>query len=93
MRQLVYKNSFKKEYALMQKRGKDLTKLSALITLLCQDTPLPEKNRDHALVGNWSGFRDCHIEPDWLLIYKKSKDAHGVETLYLEATGSHADLF
>ncbi len=93
MRQLVYKNSFKKEFALMQKRGKDLKKLSALINLLRQDTPLPEKNRDHALVGNWAGLRDCHIEPDWLLIYKKGKDAEGVETLYLEATGSHADLF
>lgn len=77
----------------MQKRGKDTAKLSEVITLLRQDLALPDKNRDHSLSGNWAGFRDCHIEPDWLFIYQKGKDVDGVDTLYLEATGTHADLF
>jgi mRNA interferase YafQ len=93
MRSIVYKNSFKKEFALIERRGKDSKKLAAVIALLQQDLPLLEKHRDHALTGNWSGYRDCHIEPDWLLIYKKGKDANGADILYLEATGSHADLF
>ena len=77
----------------MEKRGKDSKKLGAVIALLRQDLPLPDKNRDHALSGNWAGFRDCHIEPDWLLIYKKAKNEQGTDTLFLEATGTHSDLF
>jgi len=52
----------------MERRGKDLSKLKKVLTLLIEETPLPERCRDHALVGNFSGSRDCHIEPDWLLI-------------------------
>jgi mRNA interferase YafQ len=93
MRRIVYKTSFKKDVLLMQKRGRSLKKLEELITILQADLPIPQKHRDHQLSGNYSGFRDCHIEPDWLLIYKKdgSEDEHGL--LRLEATGTHSDLF
>lgn len=93
MRRIIYKNSFKKEFALMEKRGKDAEKLRAVIMLLSQDLPLLEKHRDHALSGNWEGFRDCHIEPDWLLIYQKSENENEGGILFLEATGTHSDLF
>jgi len=72
----------------MQKRGKDLEKIRAVIDLLLAEEPLPPKNRDHQLGGNWSGRRDCHIEPDWILIYKPMSDE-----LLLERTGTHSDLF
>lgn len=72
----------------MVKRGKDGRKLKAVITLLASGGTLPPENKDHALKGNFKGCRDCHIEPDWLLIYRRGYDA-----LYLERTGSYADLF
>ena len=72
----------------MQKRGKDLAKLKAIVGLLLAEKSLPPKNKDHQLGGNWSGHRDCHIEPDWILIYKIFDDE-----LRLERTGSHSDLF
>ena len=74
----------------MQKRGKDLSKLRDVLDLLIEGMQLPEKHRDHALVGNYVGKRDCHIEPDWLLIYSLSEDDSHVT---FERTGSHADLF
>lgn len=79
---------FKKDVKRLQKRGKDLSKIMAVIEHLMTKKPLPLKNRDHQLSGNWSGHRDCHIEPDWLLIYKTSTDE-----LRLERTGTHSDLF
>ncbi len=79
---------FKKDVKRLQKRGKDLGKLKAVVTRLLSGAPLPAKNRDHALIGDWSGWRDCHIEPDWLLIYKSSPGE-----LILGRTGSHSDLF
>ena len=72
----------------MRKRGKDLEKIKAVIDLLVAGEPLPSKNRDHKLGGNWIGRRDCHIEPDWILIYKLTEDG-----LLLERTGTHSDLF
>ena len=72
----------------MQKRGKDLAKIKTVIDLLLAEAPLPPKNRDHQLGGNWSGRRDCHIEPDWIFIYKPTDDE-----LLLERTGTHSDLF
>ena len=72
----------------MQKRGKDLAKIKTVIDILLAEKPLPPKNRDHQLEGNWSGRRDCHIEPDWILIYKPTDDE-----LLLERTGTHSDLF
>ena len=61
---------FKKDSKLLEKRGKDLDKLINVIELLISGNDLPARLRDHTLTGNWKGWRDCHIEPDWLLIYK-----------------------
>ena len=85
---LTQTRQFKKDIKRLQKRGKDLAKIKAVINLLLEETPLPPKNRDHQLGGNWNGHRDCHIEPDWILIYKILKDE-----LRLERTGTHSDLF
>ena len=79
---------FKKDVKRMRKRGKDLEKVKAVIDLLVAGEPLPPKNRDHKLGGNWIGRRDCHIGPDWILIYKLTEDE-----LLLERTGTHSDLF
>jgi mRNA interferase YafQ len=79
---------FKKDAKRQQKRGKDLDKLFDVIDLLISAKDLPASLRDHTLTGNWKGWRDCHIEPDWLLIYKMSP-----EELVLGRTGTHSDLF
>jgi len=81
-------SQFKKDIKKQIKKGKDPEELTSLIKLLIQNDPLPIKYKDHALIGNWAGRRDCHIEPDWILIYKKTEDE-----LLLERTGSHSDLF
>ena len=72
----------------MQKRGKDLAKIKSVVDLLLAGEALALRNQDHQLGGNWVEHRDCHIEPDWLLIYKILGDE-----LRLERTGSHSDLF
>ena len=79
---------FKKDVKRMRKRGKDLEKIKAVIDLLVAGEPLPPKNRDHKLGGDWIGRRDCHVEPDWILIFKLTEDE-----LLLERTGTHSDLF
>jgi mRNA interferase YafQ len=79
---------FKKDIKKQLKKGKDQQKLVGTIGMLLSGNPLPEKNKDHPLKGNWKGRRDCHIEPDWVLIYKISEDE-----LLLERTGTHSDLF
>ena len=79
---------FKKDVRKQQKRGKDLGKLKAVVDLLVAEEALPDRCVDHSLSGNWSGWHDCHIEPDWILIYKRTPD-----TLTLGRTGSHSDLF
>lgn len=84
----VQSTRFKRDVKAAEKRGKDLTKLRALLKLLMEQRPLPESIRDHPLRGNWKGFRDAHIQPDWLLIYR----VVGNE-LQLARTGTHADLF
>lgn len=61
---------FRHDLRRMRRRGKDVQKLQALLRLLVQEQPLAERHRDHSLVGDWLGYRDCHIEPDWLLLYK-----------------------
>ncbi len=81
-------SQFKKDIKKQQKRGKDLIKLKEVINRLVAGAPLLPRNKDHALTGNWTGWRDCHLEPDWLLIYKLSEDE-----LILGRTGTHADLF
>ena len=93
MRGIVYKTSFRKDVALLKKRGLDLRKLEVIIGLLQKDISLPAKHKDHPLSGNWSGFRDCHVQPDWVLIYQKQDTEDGRGVLRLEATGSHSDLF
>lgn len=79
---------FKKDIRKQKKRGKDLEKLKAVIALLTSDAELPDSLRDHALTGDWNEWRDCHIEPDWLLIYRCLP-----EELILGRTGKHSDLF
>lgn len=72
----------------LQEDAEDISKLRSVIEQLMQGGLLESKHRDHQLSGNWKGHRDCHIEPDWLLIYRITND-----DLHLERTGSHSDLF
>ena len=81
---------FQKDLKRLQKRGYDLSLLTAVIKKLASGETLPEKNRDHWLTGDYSGCRECHIAPDWLLIYEIDGNAL---ILYLTRTGSHSDLF
>lgn len=81
---------FKKDYKLALRRGLDIRLIEDVITALAMGRSLPEKNRDHALTGEWAGYRECHILPDWLMIYRIEKD---VLVLTLSRTGSHSDLF
>lgn len=81
---------FKKDYKLAIKRGLRIELLEDIVTALAKGEPLPEKNRDHALSGFWIGHRECHIQPDWLLIYRIEED---VLVLTLTRTGTHSDLF
>ncbi len=80
--------AFKRDVKRVEKRGKDMSKLRALLLLLLAGEVLPEGHGDHPLKGDWNGYRDAHIEPDWLLIYKVDGDE-----LRLARTGTHADLF
>lgn len=80
---------YKRDLKRIGKRNLDKNKLNTVINLLECDEPLPEKNRDHALTGNWKGYRECHIEPDWLLVYRKEEERL---ILVLMRTGSHSDL-
>ncbi|MCL2016944.1 MAG: type II toxin-antitoxin system YafQ family toxin [Defluviitaleaceae bacterium] len=82
--------AFRREFRNLRKSGYNMKKLGYVVNLLKKGIPLPSNHDDHALVGNWKGFRECHVAPDWLLIYKI--DA-GVLVLTLQRTGSHADLF
>lgn len=93
MRYIDRSGNFKRQYKLMMKRGKPEKEIQAVIVMLANDIPLPPKYRDHPLSGNFSGFRDCHIQPDWLLIYKKETTEDGIGVLQLEGTGTHSDLF
>jgi mRNA interferase YafQ len=92
MRRIERSSAFKRDYrrAKSASRYRDLdNRLSALLELLINDHPLPSRNRDHALSGNWSGYWDCHIWPDLLLIYAKPSP----DVLRLVRLGSHSDLF
>ena len=74
----------------MKKRGYDLSLLTDILKLLANGEPLPQKNKDHNLSGNYKGCSECHITPDWILIYEVSDDEL---ILYLTRTGTHSDLF
>ena len=90
MLDLVMSSQFKKDLKRIQKRGLDLEILKNVIRLLQDEQLLDEKYRDHALTGNYKGFRECHIQPDWLLIYSIN---HSELILTTSRTGSHSDLF
>lgn len=90
MYQVRFTTAFKKSYKLMQKRGMDIAALDTVIDLLRQGKQLPPKYRDHGLTGNFVGFRECHVKPDWLLVYLIEND---ILTLTLVDTGTHSDIF
>ena len=87
---IKYQAAFKKDYKRIVKRGYDMRLLEKVIELLANQKPLPEKNRDHQLSGDYAGCRECHITPDRLLIYEVADEEL---ILYLTRTGSHSDLF
>ena len=89
-RDIVWTSQFKKDYKKMMKRHANIELLDNVIRKLAAGEELDDKNKDHNLAGNWNGYRECHIEPDWLLIYKIDDD---VLILTLTRTGSHSDLF
>lgn len=82
-------NQFKKDFKLAMKRGLNIDLLEIVIATLALGEPLPDKNKDHALTGNWIGHRECHILPDWLLIYRIEEE---VLILTLARSGTHSDL-
>jgi len=86
---LVTTSQFRKDYKRIKKRGYDLSRLERVIDALLEEKPLDKQFRDHPLTGNYAGFRECHIQPDWLFIYAVQND-----TLILTAsrTGTHSDL-
>lgn len=85
-----FTNQFKRDVKLAQKQGKDLNKLFAVVDILAKGEPLAPKHRDHDLSGDYTGCRECHIEPDWLLIYEID---HGLLILVLNRVGTHSELF
>ena len=84
----VYENRFKKEVERARKRGKDMQKISDVLVMLIEERPLPAKYKNHKLKGNYSEYWECHIEPDWLLVYQIIKT-----DIFFARTGSHSDLF
>ncbi len=90
MYKVKFTNTFKKIYKLMKKRGYDMSILESVINTLRQGKELDKKYRNHQLTGNFRGFHECHIKPDWLLIYLIERD---ILTLTFVDTGSHSDLF
>ena len=81
---------FKKDYKLAKRRGLDINLLKEIISKRANGDPLEPKHKDHPLSGNWAGHRECHIQPDWLLVYRYEDD---VLVLTLTRTGTHSDLF
>ena len=90
MLDIVLSNKFKKDLKLAAKRGLNLSELDSIVEQLAAQQPLPDKNRDHALTGDYIGFRECHIRPDWLLVYRVSGEDL---ILFLFRTGTRTDLF
>jgi mRNA interferase YafQ len=89
MLEIEFTAKFKRDFKKLKRQGKDISKLIAVLDSLAKQDPLPEQMHDHALVGNYGGHRECHIEPDWLLIYLIKNNE-----LVLTAvrTGSHSDI-
>ncbi len=90
MLNLVVTNQFKRDLKRIRKQGKDLSMLQNILQMLVEEKDLDAKYCDHALTGNYTGFRECHIQPDWLLIYMIN---HQELILTASRTGSHSDLF
>lgn len=88
--ELVLTGKFKKGLKLAKKRGLNISLLEDVVEKLLHKIPLDVKNKDHALLGRYKGYRECHVQPDWLLIYLIEDD---ILTLTLIDTGTHADLF
>jgi len=86
------RSQFKKDYKLMIKQGKDIAELDYVIEELAAPNPLPQRYQDHPLKGEYKGYRDCHIEPDWILMYGYETLDDGEQLLLLVRTGSHAEL-
>ena len=88
MLEIIETKKFEKDMKLAKRRGKPISKIRAVVNSLAKEEPLAEKHKQHRLLGNWKSFHECHIEPDWLLIYKIEEG-----TIVLARTGSHSDLF
>lgn len=88
MRKITESSAFRRDIKRMKKRGKDLSKLYTIVEALATNRPLEPKHRPHALLGDWKPKWECHIEPDWLLVYEVTKDE-----VKLARTGTHSDLF
>ena len=90
MYNVEYSTKYKKQYRKMVKRGLNMALLDEVVDMLVSGQTLPSKYRDHYLKGDWKGFKECHVAPDWLLIYKIENDTL---LLTLQQTGTHSDLF
>lgn len=90
MYKILVTNKFKKDLKKAVRQQKNIKQFEIISKLLEQGKLLPQKNKDHVLIGNWNGYRECHIEPDWLLIYKIDEDN---KTIEYSRIGSHSDLF
>lgn len=88
MLEIIPTKRFQKDVALAKRRGKSMEKIRTIIETLAKEEPLAEKHRPHSLSGQWKSFHECHVEPDWLLIYRIEEG-----TLELARTGTHSDLF
>lgn len=90
MLKITYHNRFKKDFKRAKSRGLNMSHLNEVITMLAEGQPLHAKYREHSLTGNYKGFLECHVEPDWLLIYERRNEKL---VLLLYRTGTHSDLF
>jgi mRNA interferase YafQ len=90
MYKIVRSSQYKRDFRLAIRQGKDIHRLETVIDMLAEGKPLPAEYNDHPLKGNYKGFHECHIAPDWLLVYKIDK---GVLVLLLSRTGTHQELF
>jgi mRNA interferase YafQ len=88
MKEIIQTNRFRRDLKRIRKRGYDLRKLGTIINLLATGEPLPDRHRPHKLSGEFGGLWECHVEPDWLLVYDVTE-----QLVELAATGTHADLF
>lgn len=90
MLKVVLSNQFKRDLKIAQKRGLDIDLLTNVVNKLANKENLPPQNKDHNLIGEYAGYRECHVQPDWLLVYKIEKSEL---LLFLFRTGTHSDLF